>query len=155
MDNASRREADTMGFYVCVTLFAAMAAGDDHAPPQLRDLIALIWLTTVGLAFAHWLAATIAAQLVPEGLGHHPTLELLIAHVALPAAIAASTSVVVLVMPEDLRLLAGRVTAALGLALLVGVEARRGERSPARAIRLALLSFACAAGIAVLKRLIF
>jgi hypothetical protein len=155
MDSTLWREADTMGFYVCVTLFATMAVGDDHAPPRLRDLLALIWLTTVGLALAHWLAATIAARLVPEGLGHHRTIEILGAHLLLPATIAAATTVVVLVVPDDIRLLAGRLTAGAGLALLVGVEARRGDRSPGRALRLALLSFACAAGIAVLKRLLF
>ncbi len=155
MEGELRREAVTMGFYVCVTLFAVLAVGDEQWPEHIGELLALIWLSTVGLALAHWCAATIAAQLVPDATGHHRTVDILTAHVVLPSAVAATTSVVVLVVPDDVALLAGRLTAAACLALLVAAEARRGERSRGRAIRLAVVSFACAAGIAVLKRLIF
>jgi hypothetical protein len=155
MEGELRREADTMGFYVCVTLFAVLAIGDEYAPPRLTELLAVIWLTTVGLALAHWCAATVAAQLVPDPSGHHRTVHILGAHLVLPSGVAIAASLAVLVTPEDLRLLAGRLVAAVCVGLLVTVEARRGDRSRGRAIRLGLLSFACAAGIAVLKRFIF
>lgn len=153
-DPVLRREAVTMGFYVCVTLFVAMAAGDDLATHHPRDVVALIWLATVGLALAHWLAATVANQLVADVHGHHRTIDVVVAHLLLPAGVATVASLAVLVVPNDLRLLVGRLTAAALLAVLVFTEARRGERSPGRAIRMAALSFACAAGIAVLKRFI-
>jgi hypothetical protein len=154
-DRALRREAVTMGFYTCVTLFAALAVGDDFAAPPLGELVALIWISTVGLALAHWLAATIAIQLVRDEHANHSTGEYVSAHLLLPSVAAASTSLVVLIVPADVELLAGRLTAAALLALLVGSESRRGGTSPARSIRLAALAFGCAAGIAVLKRLLF
>jgi hypothetical protein len=153
-DPALRREAVTMGFYTCVTLFAALAIGDEVAPPT-GELVALIWISTVGLALAHWFAATIAVQLVRDEHVHHSTAEYLGAHVFIPAVAAASTSVVVLIVPDGAELLGGRLTAATLLALLVYGESRRGGTSPERSVRLAVLAFGCAAGIAVLKRLLF
>jgi hypothetical protein len=154
-DRALRREAVTMGFYTCVTLFAVLAAGDDFAAPSSSDLLALIWISTVGLALAHWFAATIAIQLVRDAHAHHSTAEYLVAHLFIPSLAAASASLVVLTAPDDVELLAGRLTAGALIALLVAVESRRGGTSPARSVRLALLAFGCAAGIAVLKRLLF
>lgn len=154
-DSALRREAVTMGFYSCVTLFAALAVGDDFASQQSGDLVVLIWISTVGLALAHWFAATIAIQLVRDAHANHSTADYLTAHLLLPSIAAASSSVVVLMVPNDVKLLAGRLTAAALLALLVAVESRQGDTSAARSVRLALLAFACAAGIAVLKRLLF
>ncbi len=147
-----RREADTMGFYTCVTLFAALAYSRDDAPPDLVTLISLIWVTTVGLAFAHWLATAISAQLVSDPHGGHTTVEVLVAHHLLPLCLAVSTSVVVSIAPTEIRLLAGRLTAAALLALLVGLEAHDTSRTRADHLRLAGLAFVCAAGIAVLKR---
>jgi hypothetical protein len=154
-DTALRREAVTMGFYTCVTLFAALAAGDDYAAPQSGELVALIWISTVGLALAHWFAATVAIELVRDAHAHHSVSEYLTAHLLLPTAAAASATFVVLVAPNDAELLAGRLTAGALLALIVAVELRRGGASAARSVRVALLAFACAAGIAVLKRLLF
>jgi hypothetical protein len=154
-DPALRREAVTMGFYTCVTLFAALAAGDDFAAPPTGELVALIWISTAGLALAHWFAATVAIQLVRDEHMHHSTAEYLAAHLYLPCVAAVATSVVVLVVPDDLDLLGGRLTAAALLGLLVNRESRRWGTSRARSVRLAVLAFGCAAGIAVLKRLLF
>ncbi len=154
-DSALRREAVTMGFYTCVTLFAALAVGDDYAAQQSGELVALIWISTVGLALAHWFAATIAIQLVRDSHANHSNVEYLTAHLLIPSVAAASASLVVLIVPNDVKLLAGRLTAGALLALLVAAESRRGESSPGRSLRLALLAFGCAAGIAVLKRLLF
>jgi hypothetical protein len=154
-DSALRREAVTMGFYTGVTLFAALAAGDDYATQQPVELVAVIWISTVGLALAHWLAATIAIQLVRDTHAKHSTAEYLTAHLLLPSVAAALASLVVLLVPNDVKLLAGRLTAAALLALLVATETRRGGTSPARSARLALLAFGCAAALAVLKRVLF
>ena len=126
-----------------------------YAMRQPRELVALIWISTVGLAFAHWLAATIAIQLVRDEHLHHSTTEYLTAHLLIPSVAAASASLMVLIVPNDFKLLAGRLTAAALLSLLVAGESRRGDPSAARSVRLALLAFVCAAGIAVLKRLLF
>lgn len=144
-----------MGFYTCVTLFAVLAVGDDYAAPQPGDLVVLIWISTVGFALAHWFAATIAIQLVRDSHADHSTVEYLVAHLLIPSVAAASASLAVLIAPDDVELLAGRLSAASLLALLVGAESRRGGTSPARSVRLALLAFGCAAGIAVLKGLLF
>lgn len=153
-DSALRREAVTMGFYTCVTLFAALAVVDE-SPPQNGEVLALIWISTVGLALAHWFAATIAIQLVRDEHIRHSTGEYMLAHLLIPAVAAASTSLAVLVAPDDVSSLSGRLTAAALLALLVHGELRRGGASPARSARVAVLAFGCAAGIAVLKRLLF
>jgi hypothetical protein len=153
-DPALRREAVTMGFYACATLFGALAIGDEVAPAT-GELVALVWISTAGLALAHWFAATIAVHLVRDEHLHHSTAEYLGAHLYLPSVAAASTSVVVLVVPDGIQLLSGRLTAAALLALLVHGESRRGGASRARSVRLAVLAFGCAAGIAVLKRLLF
>lgn len=147
-----RREADTMGFYTCVTLFAALAYNRDDTPPPLGSLLALIWFTTIGLAFAHWLATAISSQLVRDPHGGHTVPEVFVAHHLLPFGLAVTTSVVVMVAPPDLRLLAGRLTAATLLAVVVGFEARDGGRTRTQYLRLAALAFLCAAGIAILKR---
>jgi hypothetical protein len=147
-----RREADTMGFYTCVTLFAALAYHRDDAPPERGTLLTLIGVTTLGLAFAHWLATAISARLVRDPHGGHTVIEMFVAHHLLPVALAVSTGVVVALAPPDVRLLAGRLTAAALLALLVGVEAHDGGRTRAQRVRLAALAFICAAGIAVVKR---
>jgi hypothetical protein len=154
-DRALRREAVTIGFYGCVTLFAALAVGDDAAPPPSSELVALVWVSTVGLALAHWFAATVAIQLVRDEHTEHSTVDFLTAHLLVPTVTATATSVVVLVAPDDVRMLAGRLSASLLLALLVGGEVRRGGASPARTVRLGALAFGCAAGIAILKRLLF
>jgi hypothetical protein len=153
-DTALRREAVTMGFYTCVTLFAALAVVDESPPPG-SELLALIWISTVGLALAHWFAATIAIQLVRDEHIHHSTDEYVLAHLLVPVVAASSVSLVVLVAPDDVAMLSGRLTAAALLGLLLGGELRRGGASPARSVRLAMLAFGCAAGIAVLKRLLF
>ena len=144
-----------MGFYACVTLFAALSVGDESAPVELGELVAFVWISTVGLTLAHWFAATIAIQLVRDEHIHHSTGEYAMAHLLIPALAATSTSLVVVIVPADVALLSGRLTAATLLGLLVHGELRRGGASPARSARLAMLAFACAAGIAVLKRLLF
>jgi hypothetical protein len=144
-----------MGFYTLVTLFAVLAVGDDVAAPPLGELVALIWISTVGLAGAHWFAATIAVQLVRDDHASHSTAEYVGAHLLIPTVAATSASIVVVVAPSDVELLAGRLTAAALLALLVNGELRRGGAAPGRSLRLALLAFGCAGGIAVLKRLLF
>jgi hypothetical protein len=70
----------------------------------------------------------------------------------LPVGLAVSTSIVVSAAPNDARLLAGRLTAAVLLSVFVGIEARDGGRTRAQYLRLATLALVCAAGIAVLKR---
>lgn len=144
-----------MGFYTCVTMFAALAVGDDFAAPPRAEVVALIWISTLGLALAHWFAATVAVQLVRDRHGEHSTVEYLSAHLLIPSIVAVSTSLVVLVTPADLMLLGGRLTAATLVALLVGTQLRRSGGSPARSVGIALLAFGCAAGIALLKRLLF
>ena len=76
-----------MGFYTCVTLFATLTAGDDYAAQQSGELVALIWISTVGLALADWFAATIAIQLVREFAREPLTVEYLTAHLLIPSVV--------------------------------------------------------------------
>jgi hypothetical protein len=154
-DVTLRREADTMGFYTCVTLFAALAYGSDDTPPDLRTLLGLIAFTTLGLASAHWLATAVSAQLVHDPHHGHTTPEVFVAHHLLPLLVAVSASVTVSLAPADARLLVGRLTAGALLAALVTIEARDGGRTRTQYVRLGAVALLCATGIAVLKRFLW
>ncbi len=151
-DGSLRHEADTMGLYVCVALYVAMSAGDDTTVHRAVDLIALIWLSTVGLALGHWVASEVSSRLGPGGGERHLVSEGLTTHLLVATIAATVTTVVVLAVPNDVKLLAGRLSAASVLAVLIAVEARSGGRTALSSARVALLAFSCAGVIALLKR---
>ena len=74
-DPSLRRESDMMGFYVGITLFAALTLGRDHAGQPQGEVLDVVWGTTVRLALAHWFAVAVSARIVPNPDDHHTPVE--------------------------------------------------------------------------------
>lgn len=124
-----RREADMMGLTVCIVLLAALMAGDDHAPHTRLDVLTIVWGTTLGLALTHWFALTLSVRLVRDpGFTYRP-LEMLVAQIAMAVVVAAVATAVVLAVSKEYDRPAARLTAAVFLGALVGVESRAGGSS--------------------------
>ena len=68
-----RREAEMMGFTVCIALLAALSYGDDHAPHSELGVLAIVWGATIGLALTHWFAFMLSVRLVDDpGFSYSP-----------------------------------------------------------------------------------
>jgi hypothetical protein len=152
-DAELRREADMMGFYLGVTLLVVLNLPPEEAPPPLRELLALIWGTTVGLALMHWMALALAAYLVRDPPLHHTPTQLLVAQVAMAAVIALAASVALLLAPRSVELVVTRVVVALCIGALVTVEARTNGGPLRRGLAVGAVAIVLAVGAATLKRL--
>lgn len=122
-----------MGFYVCVALIAALSIGNDRAGQSWLVVLEIVWVTTLLLAFTHWFAVSIAARLVDDPADHHTPLEVLGAEMSIAGAVAVVATVVVLLVPSGYERLGARLTAAVGITLIVGLELLAGGMSRWRA----------------------
>lgn len=148
---ALRREADVMGLTVCLVLMTALLAGDDQAPHTRLDVLTVVWGTTLGIALTHWFALTLSVRLVRDpSLAYRP-LEMLFAQIAMAVLVASAATVAVLALPKAYDRPAARVTAAVFLALLVGVESRAGGSSWRRAVGWGLGALAVGVTISLAK----
>lgn len=150
-DPSLRREADAMGFYVCVALIAALSIGNDRAGQSLVVVLEIVWVTTLLLAFTHWFAVSIAARLVADPADHHTPLEVLGAEISIASAVALAATVVVLIVPSGYERLGARVTAAIGITLIVGLELLAGGSSRWRAAGYGLAALVFGSAIATAK----
>lgn len=140
-----------MGFYVCITLFAALTLGRDHEGQAQGDVLGVVWGTTVGLALAHWFAVTVSVRIVPNPADHHTAAEEFTSQLLMALIVAVTTTVVVLVLPVNVERLGARLTAAAFIGLLVGWESRIGGTSRARSLAYGVLALTLATAIAMLK----
>jgi hypothetical protein len=128
------REAATMALYVSITLLGTLVAiPSDDVPGSLRTA-ALIWGGAAGLALAHWLAFDVGARLfATAGLER---LHRLGGPMALAAAlaVAALTSIPILIAPEELAPEAAISVLALILAVAGFAAARRNGAGVKRAL---------------------
>lgn len=150
-DATLRREADMVAVTVCIALIAALTVGNDHASHSQSDVLLIVWGTTFGLALTHWFASTLAVRLVHDPNFRYSPFEMLRAQVLMAVSIAVVASVVVLVLSSRFDRLGARVTAAVFLSLLVGVESRGGGASGVRSILYGLGALAVGMAIATLK----
>lgn len=151
-DPGLRREADMMGFYLSIALLAALVGGgNDHEAHTQLDVLNVVWGTTIGLALAHWFAIVVSARLVHDPDLHHTPSELLASQLVMGVAIAAVSTVAVLLLPADLERLGVRVVAALWIAFIVQLESRAGGSTLRRAVSLGVLALVVALAIATVK----
>ena len=150
-DPGLRREADMIGFYLSVTLLAALVAGNDYAPHTKLDVLSIVWGTTIGLAIAHWFALVVSMRLVPDPHLHHTPLEVLVSQLMMGSIIAVVATAVVLVLPESLDRFGARMTAALFIGIVVLLESRAGGSTLRRAVSLGVLALVVGMAIATVK----
>jgi hypothetical protein len=146
-----RREADMMGLTVAVALLAALTAGDDLAPHSKLDVLAIVWGTTLGLALTHWFALLVSARLVRDPNLQYSPLELLISQTGMAVVVAVFASFVVLLVSGEIDRLGARVTAAVFIGLLVGLESKVGGSPASRALLLSAAAMVAALTIATVK----
>ena len=97
-----------MVLYITIVLVAelavlpARARGDDVGLSS-RELLAVIWGTTIGLALAHWFAFRLAAKAFGAGGAGREDVEVAGAQLAGAAAVAIIASLPVLLLPEDIE----------------------------------------------------
>ena len=140
-----------MAFTVCIALLAALTYGDDHAPHSELDVLVVVWGTTIGLALTHWFALTLSVRLVDDPTFLYEPVEMLFVQLAMAVLVASVATVTVLALSDDFDRLGARVTAALFLGALVGVESRAGGSSWRRSAVLVLVALAIGLTIATVK----
>jgi len=150
-DRTLRREADMMAFTVCIALLAVLVWGHEHAEDSQLDLLAIVWGTTLGLALTHWFALILSVRLVADPNFSVKASEMLIAQTLMAVLVASVASVVVLVLSPAYERLGARVTAALFLGALVGVESRAGGASMRRTIAFVVVALTIGLTIAIVK----
>lgn len=141
-----------MGFTVCIALLAALTAGSDDSPHSKLDVLAIVWGTTVGLAITHWFALILSVRLVKDPTFVYKPREMLYAQTAMALLVATTASAIVLVVSTDVDRLGARLTAALFLAVLVGIESRAGGTSRRRAVGMAAGALTVGTTIAFAKQ---
>lgn len=150
-DPSLRREADAMGFYVCVALIAALTIGNEHGDQPRLLILEIVWVTTLLLAFTHWFAVSIAARLVADPDDHHTPLQVLAAEMSIAGIVAITATLVVLIVPHGYERLGARITAAVGITLIVGLELLASGSSRGRAMIWSLIALAFGVAIASAK----
>lgn len=140
-----------MGFYVCITVLAALTLGRDHAGQSQGEVLGVVWGTTVGLALAHWFAVTVSARIVPDPDDHHTPLEEFTSQLVMALIIAVTTTAVVILLPADVERLGARLTAAVFIGLIVGWESRVGGASWPRSLAYGVLGLSLATVVAMVK----
>jgi hypothetical protein len=150
-DRTLRREADMMAFTVCIALLAALSWGGEHTAHSQFSVLAIVWGTTLGLALTHWFALTLSVRLVGDPSFKYSASEMLVAQSLMAVFVATAASVVVLVLAPDYERFGARITAALFLGALVGVESRAGGSSLRRTLGFVVGALVIGLTIATLK----
>lgn len=143
-----------MAFTVCIALLAVLVWGDEDVSRSERELLAIVWGTTLGLALTHWFALTLAVRLVDDPSFRYSAVEMLLAQTLMVLLVAATTSAVVVVVSPTYERFGAMVTAALFLGSLVGVESRAGGTSRGRTVGLVVVVVSVGLAIATVKRFI-
>ncbi len=144
-----RREGYTMALYVAICLLGALLAlpEDDVRPHSLQ----VVWGVTVGLAIAHWFAFRLSSQLVSAGAYRRSDVRLATAQLLGAAAVAGLSTVVILIFPERLEILAIELLLGGFVAVVAFVAARGGGTNRIRASLYALILLLLSVGLALLK----
>ena len=154
------RECLTMALYVAITLLATLLVlphGEDVGNQTLDGgisgprLLGVIWGTTVGLALVHWYAFTIASAEVRGGGQRRTDVELGLAQLAGAGVVAATATLLVLVVDETDEL----TVAIWAPAILVGVvgylTGRASDRSRWRSLLTGGAILALGVAVAIAK----
>jgi hypothetical protein len=123
------REATTMVLYVTMILLAELAVlparrQGGETVLSSRELLGVIWGTTIALALAHWVAFRLAAKAFGDGGSGREDVEIAGAQLTGAIFVAIVASLPVLFLPDDVEHRAVPVVLALELGVVGYVVAR-------------------------------
>lgn len=144
-----RREGYTMALYVAICLLGALLAlPEDEVQPRSLQVV---WGVTIGLAAAHWFAFRLSTRLVAAGTFGRSDVRLATAQLLAAAAVAVLATIVILIFPEQLEVVATELLLGALVALAGFVAVRGGGVSRLRAFLYALVLLMVAVALALLK----
>jgi hypothetical protein len=144
-------EVSTMALYVSVVLLAALVALEDGATTPDREMLGLIWGTTLGLALAHYFAFRVASRLVRGTTFHKRDGEIALAQLGGAAIVAALCTIPVLLLRDSSK----NDSVRFELAILLGVAGyaagRSGGASRLRSLATGAIVLVLGVGVAFVK----
>lgn len=143
-----------MGLTVCIVLLAALTVGSDNDPHSRLDVLTIVWATTFVLALTHWFAVFLSMVLVNDPSIRYTKFELLVAQLGIAVMVAVAASIVVLLVSRTYDRFGARMTAAVCLCVLVGIESRGGGRSVKTAVGYAAIALVIASSVAYVKLIV-
>ena len=146
-----RLEVSTMALYVSVVLLAALVALEDGATTGDREMLGLIWGTTIGLALAHYFAFRVASRLVRGTTFHKRDGEIALAQLSGAAIVAALCTVPVLLMPDSSKNDYVRFELAILLGIAGFAAGRTGGASRLRSLATGAIVLVLGVGVAFVK----
>jgi hypothetical protein len=144
-------EASTMALYVSVVLLAALVALEDGATTSDRDMLGLIWGTTIGLALAHYFAFRVASRLVRGTTFHKRDGEIALAQLTGAAIVAALCSVPVVLLPDTTKNDYVRFELAILLGIAGYAAGRTGGATRLRSLVTGAIVLVLGVGVALVK----
>lgn len=93
-----------MALYLSIVLLAAFAALPSDSGIHGPTLVALIWGTTFGLAFAHWFAFRLTARLFGGGSANKTDVRIGVAQLTAAAIVAGLCTVPVVIFDDGYEL---------------------------------------------------
>jgi hypothetical protein len=153
------REATTMVLYVSIVLLAELAVlpariSGNEAGLSSRELLGIIWGTTIGLALAHWFAFRLAATAFGAGGTGRADVEVAAAQLSGAALVALIASLPILVLPDDLEHRAVPVTLSVEVGFIGYVVARMAGQRRWPAFLFGLTALLLGLAIALVKILL-
>ncbi|MFT3968896.1 MAG: hypothetical protein QM695_01095 [Micropruina sp.] len=144
-----RREGYTMALYVAICLLGALLAlPEDEVRPHALQVV---WGVTIGLTAAHWFAFRLSTRLVSAGSSRRSDVGLATAQLLGAAAVAGLSSIVILLFPERLEIVAIQLLLGAFVAVVGFVAARAGRASRTRALIYGVALLLVSVGLALLK----
>ena len=144
-------EVSTMALYVSVVLLAALVALEDSATTGDREMLGLIWGTTIGLALAHYFAFRVASRLVRGTTFHKRDGEIALAQLTGAAIVAALCTIPVLLMPDSSKNDYVRFELAILLGIAGFAAGRTGGASRPRSFVTGVIVLVLGVGVALVK----
>jgi hypothetical protein len=144
-------EASTMALYVSVVLLAALVALEDGVTTADREMLGLIWGTTIGLALAHYFAFRVASRLVRGTTFHKRDGEIALAQLTGAAIVAALCTVPVVLLPDSSKNDYVRFELAILLGIAGYAAGRTGGATRVRSLVTGLIVLVLGVGVAFVK----
>ena len=145
-----RREGFTMALYASITLLGALTVVTGGSASN-RDVFAVVWGTTVGLALAHWFAFGLAVRLVDPSSDRSELDRHLAVVLGAAAVVALHATVPEIVLPDDLERAGARFVAAGCIGVAAFAQSRAFGASMARSSRVALIALLLGVAVAGVK----
>jgi hypothetical protein len=144
-------EASTMALYVSVVLLAALVALEDTATTSAREMLGLIWGTTLGLALAHYFAFRVASRLVRGTTFHKRDGQIALAQLGGAAIVAALCSIPSVLLRDSTKNGVVRFELAILLGIAGYAAGRSGSATRLRSLATGAIVLVLGVGVALMK----